>query len=226
MISRILRVRLVGILLALCSALAAAAPFGVQVGDTKLALDAPSGFSDVQATGSPRLLELAESLTSASNRILLFALEDNDVRRFSVGDSPELRRYVIAVTPKELQTARVTASAFRALVNESLRDLGAPPDPKAELRPYLDSQKGRVVLLGELRREQDVVSVVQGARLPDPLQRAREPRYLLSSATLMLIRGKALNLSIYTLHNGPEDVEWLRAATLRWIDELQRLNLR
>src|SRR4051812_17152263 len=165
---------------------ALAAPFAVQLGDTRVALDTPAGFSDVQATGSPRLLELAESLTSASNRILLFALEDNDVRRFSVGDSPELRRYVIAVTPKELQTARVTASAFRALVNESLRDLGALPDPKAELRPYLDSQKGRVVLLGELRREQDVVSVVQGARLPDPLQRAREPRYLLSSATLML----------------------------------------
>ena len=44
--------------------------------------------------------------------------------------------------------------------------------------------------------------------------------------SLMLIRGKALNLSIYTAHNGPDDVEWLRNATLRWVEELQRLNTR
>jgi hypothetical protein len=204
-----------------------AAPFAVQLGDMRLALDAPPGFSDVQAMGSPRLIELAEALTSASNRILLFALEDADVRRFTLGDSLELRRYVIAVTPKELQTARVTLAAFRGLVADALRDLGALPDPKAELRPYLDAQpKGRVGLLGELRREQDVVSVIQGARLPDAPRSKEPPRYLLSSSTLMLIRGKALNLAIYTSHNGPEDVEWLRTVTLRWIEELQRLNLR
>jgi hypothetical protein len=226
-----LECRRVRILLLLAAALvikgAVAAPFAVQLGDTRLALDAPPGFSDVQATGSPRLLDLAEALTSASNRILLFALEDGDVRRFTVGDSLELRRYVIAVTPRELQTARVTLAAFRGLVADSLRELGPLPDPKAELRPYLDAQpRGKVSLLGELRKEQDVVSVVQGARLPDPPRSREPPRYLLSSSTLMLIRGKALNLAIYTNHNGPEDVEWLRSVTLRWIEELQRLNLR
>jgi len=226
-----LECRRVRILLLLAAALviqgAVAAPFAVQLGDTRLALDAPPGFADVQATGSPRLLDLAEALTSASNRILLFALEDGDVRRFTVGDSLELRRYVIAVTPRELQTARVTLAAFRGLVADSLRELGPPPDPKAELRPYLDAQpRGKVSLLGELRKEQDVVSVVQGARLPDPPRSREPPRYLLSSSTLMLIRGKALNLAIYTSHSGPEDVEWLRSVTLRWIEELQRLNLR
>jgi hypothetical protein len=229
--SKPLECRRVRILLLLAAALvikgAVAAPFAVQLGDTRIALDAPPGFADVQATGSPRLLELAEALTSASNRILLFALEDGDVRRFTVGDAPELRRYVIVVTPRELQSARVTAAAFRALVADSLRELGALPDPKAELRPYLDAQpRGRVSLLGELRKEQDVVSVVQGARLPDPPRSREPPRYLLSSNTMLLIRGKALNVAIYTNHSGPEDVEWLRSVTLRWIEELQRLNLR
>jgi len=217
---------LAALLLALLSTISSAAPFAVQLGDTKLALDTPPGFSDVQATGSPRLLDLAESLTSASNRILLFALEDNDVRRFSVGDSPELRRYVIAVTPKELQTARVTAPAFRALVTESLRELGPLPDPNAELRAHLDAQKGRVSLLGELKKEQDVVSVVQGARLPDPPRSREPPRYLLSSATLMLVRGKALNMAVYTAYDSPADLDWIRSITARWIDDIRRLNAR
>src|SRR3954464_9409450 len=102
---------------------AIAAPFAVQLGDTRVALDTPPGFADVQMTGSPRLLELAEALTSASNRILLFALEDADVRRFNVGDTPVLRRYVIAVTPKGLEGGRVTPAAFQRLATESLREL-------------------------------------------------------------------------------------------------------
>jgi hypothetical protein len=85
---------------ALFSPQAAAAPFGVQVGDSRIGLDAPAGFSDTSFTGSPRLTELAETLTSPSNRILLFAISDGDLRRFMAGDPPELRRYMIAVTPK------------------------------------------------------------------------------------------------------------------------------
>src|SRR3954471_17490401 len=132
---------------------AIAAPFAVQLGDTRVALDTPPGFSDVQATGSPRLLELAEQLTSASNRILIFALEDRDVRRFNVGDSPELRRYVIAVTPRELQTARVTLPAFHGLAADAMRDLGKVPEPGVPLRTYLDAEPRRAKLLAELRKD-------------------------------------------------------------------------
>ncbi len=219
------RVRLLASLLLFANT-ALAAPFAVQVGDARLALDAPPGFADVQAMGSPRLFELAESLTSPSNRILLFALEDADVRRFSLGDSLELRRYVIAVTPKSLEDARTTLAAFHALVADSLRELGTPAPASTDIRQYLDAQpRGRPGLLAELRKEQEVTAALQGARLPD-MPRSREARYLLSTMTLMLLRGKALNLAIYTSYAGDADLEWIRGTTLRWIDELQRLNLR
>src|SRR6185503_19498349 len=93
--------------LALSAALqCAAAPFAVQVGDTRLGLDAPPGFADTGFTGSPRLQELAEALTSASNRILMFAITDADLRRFTVGDAIEAKRYMIAVTPRGLERDR------------------------------------------------------------------------------------------------------------------------
>ncbi|HYL87695.1 MAG TPA: hypothetical protein VEU32_02895 [Burkholderiales bacterium] len=218
--------RFLGLFLAAFASTVLAAPFAVQVGEAKLALDTPPGFTDVQATGSPRLLELGEALTSASNKILLFALEDSDMRRFTVGDSPELRRYVIVFTPRDYQTARMNLAAFHELVADAERDLGSPPDPKLELRQYLDAEPRGPKLLAELRKDQEVVSVMQGARLPDPPRAREPPRYLLSSKTLMLIRGKALTLALYTSHDGPEDVDWLRGATLRWIEELQQLNLR
>lgn len=207
---------------------AAAAPFAVTVGDTRVALDAPPGFTDVQSTGSPRLLDVAESLTSASNRILLFALEDGDLRRFTLGDTPFFRRYVLTVTPKGLEHARVTLAAFRALVNDSLRELGAAPATGVDPRAHMDAQAhGRASLIAELRRDQDIVSVLQGVRLPDLDPRVKAPpRYVLSTTTLMLVRGKAVNAAIYTQYEADADLEWIRVTTARWIDELQRLNLR
>jgi hypothetical protein len=212
----------------LISTSAIAAPFAVQVGETRLALDAPPGFADVQMTGSPRLLELAEALTSASNRILLFALEDADVRRFNVGDTPVFRRYVIAVTPKGLETTRVNRDVFQRLAADSLRELGSAPPAETGYRAYLDGQpRGRPSLLAELRRDEDTVSVLQGMRLPDPQQqRSREPQYVLSTTTLMLVRGKALNVALYSAYASDADVDWIRATTERWLGELQRLNLR
>ena len=216
-----MRVRAALTLLLFCMNAAVAAPFAVQVGEARLALDAPAGFSDVQGTGSPRLLELAESITSPSNRILLFALDDADVRRFGVGDPVELRRYAIVVTPKGLERDRVTPAAFQSFVGDSLRELGSPPQ-HADPKRHLDQQPaGRAGLLAELRREPQVVSVLQGARVS-----AKERRYLLSTTTLMLIRGKAVNLAVYTLYDRDADLEWIRAATARWVDDLQRLNSR
>src|SRR5687767_11751384 len=133
----------------------AAAPFAVQVGEARIGLDAPSGFADTGFTGSPRLMELAEALTPASNKILLFAISDADLRRFTSGDPVELRRYMIAATPKVLERERVSPGMFREFVAESLRPLGAPPAP-ADYSAYPDAQpRGKDSLLAELRKETD-----------------------------------------------------------------------
>jgi hypothetical protein len=219
----------VRIALALLAALvaggAAAAPFAVRVGEVRLALDAPPGFSDTQFTGSPRLVELAESMTPASNRILLFALEDEDLRRFSVGDSLELRRSVIAVTPRAMERESLSLGTFKAFAAESLRGETAAA-PKGGLAAYLDSQPpGRANPMGSLRSDPEVVSLLLGTRLP-PQRPEAPPRYLLSSRTLMLVRGKVLDLSLFSRYESAADLDWVRTATARWIDELQRLNSR
>src|SRR5205807_7495205 len=123
----------------LAAAPALAAPFAVQLGDARLGLDAPPGFADTGFTGSPRLQELAEALTSASNRILLFAISDADLRRFTQGDTPDLRRYMLAVTPKGLERERVNPASFKTFVTEALADLGSLPGT-TDYAKYLDSQ--------------------------------------------------------------------------------------
>lgn len=203
----------------------AAAPFAAQIGDTRLGLDAPPGFADTGFTGSPRLQELAEALTPASNRILMFAISDADLRRFSVGDAIEARRYMIAVTPRGLERDRISPGAFNTFVNDSLRGVGTPPRAgTADYRKFLDEvAPGRPALLAELRRDPEIVSVLQGARLP-PESRFDAPKYMLTTTTLLLVRGKAISLGVFGAYDSPEDLDWIRVITVRWIEELQRLN--
>jgi hypothetical protein len=42
----------------------------------------------------------------------------------------------------------------------------------------------------------------------------------------VLLRGKPLNLSVYSSYDSPADLEWISTATVRWIEDLQRLNMR
>lgn len=197
----------------------------MQVGESRIGLDAPPGFADTGFTGSPRLQELAESLTSASNRILVFAISDLDLRRFMVGDTPEFRRYMLAVTPKGMERERVTQSSFKVLVSDVLRDLGPAVAAGQTLADALDAQPpGKASVLAELRRDANVVSVLQGARLPPQGRSAEKQQYLLSTTTLMLLRGKALNFAVYSGYDSPADLEWIRSITARWIEEIQRLN--
>lgn len=179
----------------------AAAPFSVQLGEARIALDAPPGFADSMFTGSPRLQELAESQTSPSNKILMFALSDGDLRRFMAGDTPEFRRYMLVVTPKALERERVTPDAFQQLAAVAAGD-GEP-----------------------LRKEAGLSSVLVRSKMP-PARRGGEAQEVLATRTLMLLRGKALELTVLALHESPADVEWIRGITTRWIDELRRLNSR
>jgi len=198
------------------------------LGDVRLGLDTPPGFSDTRFTGSPRLSELAESLTSASNRILIFAISDNDLRSFMGGDRMDLRRYMVAATPKRLEREQVTPTLFSRFVEDTTRELGKVPPAGTDLRAYLDDKPREApVLLEELRRSPEVVSVLQGARVQgDASFWGEKPRYLISTTTLLLLRGKALGLSIYSVFEGPADLDWIRFATGRWVEELQRANAR
>ena len=209
----------------------AAAPFAINVGDARIVLDAPAGYADTTFTGSPRLQELAESLTPASNRVLMFAISDGDLRRFTVGDPPDFRRYMIVVTPKGMERERLSVGAFQGLVDDAVR--GFQPLPEgAEIAKLLDKQPvGQALTLAELRRSTTLLSLLQGLRTPPTktpglFGGSEKQNYMISTSTLMHVRGRAISLAVFTVFETAEDVAWVRGVTLKWVEDVQRLNSR
>jgi hypothetical protein len=220
--------RILASLLAAVSLNCAADPYAVRLGIERIVVDTPPGFTDTVDLASPRLQDLADTLTSASNRILIFALSDADVRRFTNGDQLDAKRYMIAVTPKVLERERVTPAQFASLVSDSLHDLGKPVEAK-DIIKFLDKQPvGKLVLVAELKKEPTAVSVLQGTRLPSlpgaNMFADKRPQYIFSTTSIFLVHGKALQLSVYSMYESLADLEWLKTITERWVDELLRLN--
>ena len=220
--------RILACLLAALSLNCVAAPFTVRLGIEKIVLDAPPGFTDTTELASPRLQELSEALTAASNRILVFALSDGDVRKFTQGEMLDARRYMIAVTPKGLERERLSPTQLAAYITDSVQNLGKPVQAPDLIR-YLETQPiGKASLVAELKREPAIVSVLQATRLPVlPGKRfwdSDTPQYLVFTTTIFVIRGKAIQLAVYSLYDTPADIDWLKLTTERWVDDLQRLN--
>ncbi len=208
------------------SAPAGAAPFAMPLGPDRLVLDVPAGFADSAGFSSPRLTEVAEGLTNASNRVLIFALADSDARRFSAGDAMELRRYLLAVTPRATERERMGPAPFAVLVESAGRSLGEPPANIADIRKYLKERAPQQAhLLAELRRDTQVLSVMQGTMVPQPGRWIDDPPiYKVSTMTLALIGGRAVYLSAFSTYDGPADIEWVKTVAERWVEDLRRLN--
>jgi hypothetical protein len=108
-----------------------------------------------------------------------------------------------------------------------MHELGNPPPAQTDVLKYLDARPhGKAALLGELRHDTTVVSLLQGTRLPDRPGFGSRPEYLLSTTTLLNLRGKALSISVYSDYESTDDLAWLKLTTARWIEDLQRLNVR
>jgi len=213
--------------LATVSLQCAAAPFAMQVGDVRLALDVPGGFADALPSGSPRLQDLADSFTPPSNRVLVFALSDGDMRRFNTGDAPELKQYLLVVIPRAVEQDRMSLQAFDRYVRDGVRSLGAPIEGDFT-KVMEDRPPGEPALIAELVRDPDAVSVLRATRLPPAegiLSWFKPSQYVLTSTSVVLLRGKALTLTVTSGYESKADVEWIGTLTRRWVDDLRRLNV-
>lgn len=209
--------------------IAGAVPFVVQLGSDRLVLDTPAGFADTLGLGSPRLSELGESVAGASVRVLAFGITDADMRRFMTGETPEYKRYVVAGTAREFERLRATQDDFKQFVADALRGLGEAPPAGSDLRKLLAAApESKPILLEFLRRDDAVASYIQGTRLPGAKRSWSDwdvqPVYVLVSTSLVMVRGRPLNLSITISLEEPGDIEWLEVNTRRWLEQIQRLN--
>ena len=77
-------------------------------------------------------------------------------------------------------------------------------------------------------RDPDAISLLRAVRLPPAegvLSWFKPSQYVMSSTTVILLRGKLLTLTVTSGYESKADIDSIRELTLRWVDQLRRLNV-
>jgi len=137
-----------------------------------------------------------------------------------------LKYYLLAVTPRALEQDRMSLQAFERYVRDGLRGLGKPI--KGDFTKVLETRPmGEAVVIAELLTDPDAAAVLRAIRIPPPeglFSYFKPSQYVLSSSAVILLRGKALTLSLTSGYESKADIDAMRTVMLRWIDDLRRLN--
>ena len=149
------------------------------------------------------------------------------MRRFNSGDAPELKQYLLVVMPRAYEQERMSLAAFERYVRDGLGGVGKPIE--GDFTKLLETRPpGEPALIAELVRDPDAAAVMRAVRLPPPeglFSSFKPSQYVLSSSAVVLLRGKPIHLTVATGYEGRADLDSLRSLTLRWIEDLRRLNV-
>ena len=108
---------------------------------------------------------------------------------------------------------------------DRIRATGAPPEAGTDFMKYLQGRPtGQAHLLADLRRDGQVLSIMQGTLLPSQGGWNEKRQFRVSAMTIALVGGRALYLSAFSAYDSPADIAWLKTVSERWLEDLQRLN--
>ena len=99
---------------------------------------------------------------------------------------------MIAVTPRELERERLSPQRFAELADAAQRELGEPVPAGKSFAEYFDQQPiGKSSVLGELRRDAEVRSLLLGSCRPQPQPPGtQKQQYALSTTSLIWCAAK------------------------------------
>jgi hypothetical protein len=211
----------------------AATSFDTFVGEKKLALPVPAGFTE-PSSEAPALRTLAARFIPPQMRLLAVYIADSDVAAVKEGREAALRRYfMVAVLrdteseilePEEFQEVKTQlrgagqAAYDRAQVNareqlkSAARDIGIEsglPDFKLEI--------GRTQQLGffdETKSSISMLDIVPGSAKGGTLEFNSQVGV---ATSVVLVEGKVVSLAAYSTLDSNEDYKWLRQQSASWI---------
>ncbi|MEY4561589.1 MAG: hypothetical protein RLZZ618_866 [Pseudomonadota bacterium] len=179
-----------------------AAPHVANIGATDIVLPLPPGFVEASAV-SPDTWAKAEKAAPADSRLIGVFIEEGQP---VAGRS--MQRYFLLHTTRSLEGTAVTADEFgqvKPTIRKKFDDLAA--DVKDVSGPF--------GVFNDVKTSLSVLSITPATAS------ANRVAY---SVTTAVVKGKMLDMYVYSTYRDERDAAWVREATLKWLPRLQASN--
>lgn len=239
MMRTLLQAVLSWILISSVAAIAAESSVTVTIGAQRLILPPPSGFQYPGAL-APRLVRLGEQATVPEDRLLAIFAAPRDIQAEVRGNPATMDRYGLAQSTKELEPHQISLTQFakyKADVRAQLsgqfeRDLADvrknwaafAKEYETQGRGKLDMTPTDISPIGVVKETPVALTVAGLLSAKVRTDRGERVHMTAMATSLLLVKQKVLWLQVYSTFRTPKDLQWVKDASLDWIDRTAQAN--
>jgi len=211
----------------------------VTVGDEKISIPSPSGFSEISSV-FPETVQLFEEMCPPNNRLLAVFLSQGDVGKLIQGETPVLGSYMMVQSLKELETFSIAKYQFkearkamrsqyeslfeknRESIDKIMGQAGQAISKRIDAEVTLDI--GDIVPLGIDFETASSITASQLAKYSIKVDDENVENVKAVTMCTLLVKGKVIYLYVYKTYNDKSDLDWTRKTTQSWTNSILSAN--
>jgi len=212
--------------------------YGIEykIDDTTIVISPPQGFSDVSLV-SQDVLAFFQSIYQGDSKLISAYINQKDAKDLLEGKDPELENYIVVLSLESLKDFNMTKNKFselRSSYHENYDTIYQELMKRSDkfknngsriLSEHFDVdimiEIGGVVPLGiDYETVSSIImsQLMQGDRYID----GGELEHIIAATTtaVLLVKGRVINLQIYSLYKNESDLKWTRSTAITWANQI------
>lgn len=204
----------------------------VVVGGTVVRIPTPERGYLPTRRSAPALLAFSKSLITADVDLLELFVTTEDMARHLKEESPLLRRYMMVQVVRSVK-ATLFSNKDCATIKAGLKQqFGTIVEEQRDKISRILSSKSavsdiglpNVVPLGFCHETASSLVVLMLAKITNRASPDPRPRVMVAAAGFCLVKGKLVQLNVYSRYGAREDIDWVNVAVGNWLSDVVRAN--
>ncbi len=206
----------------------------VLIGNTKIAIDVPPDFVEVQRNTSPELWKIAETWTSPTKELLALLVE-RDVIDSSTKKSMALKKYLLVQAPKQYKNTKLSEndfSKFKKDFKQNQNTLGTTDkdgeddkdesiqDPKNSLTEFTNPKylETGSFPLGFFHETANSIGNVVIIKQIIGERGEKAPYFTAVANNVVFLKGKLFYMYVLKEYRSQSDSEWVKIMSEHWVN--------
>ncbi len=196
----------------------------LKVGKASVVLPPPAGFEEVSRT-APQLAQMGRQMTAQSNRFVALYMPAGFVERLQRGEMADLNRYMsvqtIRATEKMVYEGSAIAELFSTVRREMTTSLTTQNFDQGGVAVQRQGAAGAI-----FDETPYSISAIHTVNFNATVGGENRAGQMVTATTFAIIKGKVLNIVVFTPYTSPRDLQWAKDTTTAWVRDIAQVNER
>lgn len=207
----------------------------VVIGGVEMSIKSPEGFVEISDI-SPQTRNIMEKFVPPTNRLLGLFVTQDDLARIHNGSGPEMNRYMMLQTNRQLEAMRISDSDFGQLSNQVReQQFTLMKKHRGEIDELVDHaskrfsdeydtkfkvEVGEQLPLGVFNDQPAAIGIGFLGRYQIDVEGEMIDSVVASGVSYVLHENKLLYMYVYSSYRDTADIDWIKATTIDWVGSL------